>query len=165
MVNGIEHFHHEIFGLEFVVHTDHQPFMQLMTKPLCGVSPRLQWLLLKATQYKFNTVYVEHDGVPVADCLSCNVQVGSALEAESINVTVTAISMFQEGKISQIKRETRKVLTLVKLAKVVQAGWPDQQAEIYPDLYTFWIHRWNLSIIDGVIMNGTRDLHPKVFTR
>ena len=71
-------------------------------------------------------MYVKHDGVPVADCLSCNVQAESALEDETINITIMAISMFQEGKINQIKHETSKDLTLVKLAKVVQAGWPDQ---------------------------------------
>ena len=70
LANGIEHFHHYIFAREFVVHTDHQPLVQLMTKPLCEVNPRLQRLLLKVTQYNFNTVYVKHDGVPVADCLS-----------------------------------------------------------------------------------------------
>ena len=102
-MNGIEHFHHYIFGCEFVVHTDHQPLVQLMTKPLCEISLRLQQLLLKVTQYNFTTLYVKHDGVPVADCLSWNVQVESALEDETINVTVTAISMFQEGKINQIK--------------------------------------------------------------
>ena len=32
------------------------------------------------------------------------------------NVTVSAISMFQEVKINQIKHETSKDLTLVKLA-------------------------------------------------
>ena len=144
-----------------MVHTDHQPLVQLMTKPLCEVSPRLQRLLLKVTQYNFNTVYVKHDGVPVADCLSQNVQIESALGDETINVTVTAISMFQEGKISQIKHETSKHLTLVNLAKVVQMGWPDQHAEIDPDLHAFWIHRWNLSILDGVIMNGTRIVIPQ----
>ena len=77
-----------------MVHTDHHPLVQLMTKPLCEVSPRLQRLLLKVTQYNFYTVYVKHDGVPAADCLSQNVQVESALEDETINVTVTLISMF-----------------------------------------------------------------------
>ena len=42
LVNGIEHFHHYIFGHEFLVHTDYQPLVQLTTKPLCEVSPRLQ---------------------------------------------------------------------------------------------------------------------------
>ena len=100
-------------------------------------------------------------GVQVADCLSHNVQAESVLEDETINVTVAAISMLQEGKINQIKHETSKDLTLVKLAKVVQTGWPDQHAEIDQDLHAFWIHRSNLSIIDGVIMNGTRIVIPK----
>ena len=122
LVNGVEHFHHYVFGHEFTVQTDHQSLVQLTTKPLCEVSPRLQQLLVKVTQYKFNIIYLKHDGVPVTDCLSLNVQAESALEDETINVTVTAISMFQEGKINQIKHETSKDLTLVKLAKVVQIG-------------------------------------------
>ena len=52
-------------------------------------------------------------------------------------------------------------MTLVKLSKVVQTGWPDQCAEIDPDLHAFWIHRWNLSVINGVVMNGTRIVNPK----
>ena len=58
---------------------------------------------------------MKHDGVPVADCLSCNVQAESALEDETINIMVAAISMIQEGKINQIKCETSKDLTLVRL--------------------------------------------------
>ena len=42
LVTGIEHFHHYLFGHEFVVHTDHQPLVQLTTKPLCEIGPRLQ---------------------------------------------------------------------------------------------------------------------------
>ena len=154
LVNGVEHFHHYVFGHEFTVQMDHLPLVQLTSKALCEVSPRLQHLLFKVTQHRFNTIYVKHDGVPVADCSSHNVQAESALEDETINITITAITMFQEGKIDQIKQETCKDLTLVKLAKVVQTGWPDQHAEIDLDLHAFWIHRWNLSIIDGVIMNG-----------
>ena len=41
--------------------------VQLTTKPLCEASPRLQQLLLKVTQYNFNTMYVKYDGVPVAE--------------------------------------------------------------------------------------------------
>ena len=61
-------------------------------------------------------------------------QAESALEDETINITVTAISMFQEGKINQIKDETSKDFTLVKLAMVVQTGWPDQHAEIEQEI-------------------------------
>ena len=42
LVNRVEHFYHYIFGHDFVVHTDHQPLVQLTTKPWCEISPRLQ---------------------------------------------------------------------------------------------------------------------------
>ena len=42
LVNGVEHFHHYIFGKPFEVHTDHQPLVQLSIKPLAELSPRLQ---------------------------------------------------------------------------------------------------------------------------
>ena len=126
LVNGVEHFHHYVFGCEFTVQTDHQPLVQLTNKTLCEIRPRLQCLLLKVTQYKFNTICVKHNGVPVANCLSCNVQAKSALEDETINVTVTAISMFQEGKINQIKCETSKDLTLVQLTQIsMPSGYTD----------------------------------------
>ena len=102
LVNGIEHFHHYIFGCNFVVQTDHQPLVQLTKKPLCEISPRLQRLLLKVTQYSFNTVYVKHEGVPIADCLSRNVIIDTAGEDESLNIAIAAISLFQEGKLHQI---------------------------------------------------------------
>ena len=80
LVNGVEHFHYYVFGHEFTVQMDHQPLVQLTNKPLCEMSPRLQHLLLKVTQYKFNTIYVKHNSVPVANCLSRNVQAESAWE-------------------------------------------------------------------------------------
>ena len=33
LVNGVEHSHHYVFGCEFTIQTDHQPLVQLMTKP------------------------------------------------------------------------------------------------------------------------------------
>ena len=111
-------------------------WLVLTQKALCKVSPHLQRLLPKVTQYRFNTVFVKHDGIPIADCLSHDIQAESALEDESTNITIAAISMFQEGKIKQIKCETSKDLTLIKLAKVVQTGWQDQHAGLDLDLFS-----------------------------
>ena len=110
LVNGIEHFHHYIFGQDFVVQTDHQPLVQLTKKP--EISPRLQCLLLKVTQYSFSTVYVKHKGVPIADYLSRNVTIDTAKEDESLNITIAAISLSQEGKLHQIKWEIAKDITV-----------------------------------------------------
>ena len=49
----------------------------------------------------------------------------------------------------------------MKLARVIQNGWPIQHADLDQELYVFWIHRLNLSLVDGIIMNGTRIVIPK----
>ena len=54
LVNGVEHFHHYVFGKLFKVHTDHQPLVQLSIKPLAELSPRLQHLFLRVNKYKLN---------------------------------------------------------------------------------------------------------------
>ena len=161
-MNGIEHFHHYVFTRNFEVHTDHQPLVQLTKKPLSKVSLRLQRLLLKVTQYTFTTIYVKHEGVPVADCLSRNISIDTAREDDSLNVTIAAISLFQEGKLNEIKRKMAKDFLLVKLAQVIQNGWPAQRADLNDaDLNVFWIHRLNLSVVDGILLNGTRIVVPK----
>ena len=68
--NGVEHFHHYIFGKPSEVHTDHQPLVQLSIKPLAELSPRLQCLFLRINQYKYTVKYVRQTGVMIADCLS-----------------------------------------------------------------------------------------------
>ena len=58
LVNGVEHFHHYVFGKPFEVHADHQSLMQLSIKPLPELSPRLHHLFLRVNQYKYTVKYV-----------------------------------------------------------------------------------------------------------
>ena len=77
-------------------------------------------------------------------------------------MTIATISLFQEGKLNEIKYEMAKDILLVKLAHVIQNGWPTQHADLNDtNLNVFWIHRLNLSIVDGIVMNGTRLVIPK----
>ena len=50
---------------------------------------------------------------------------------------------------------------LVKLARVVQNGWGESHGELDADLHAFWIHRFNMHIANGIIMNGSRIVIPK----
>ena len=51
--------------------------------------------------------------------------------------------------------------TVSEASHVIQNGWPIQHADLDQELYVFWIHRLNLSIVDGIIMNRTRIVIPK----
>ena len=93
--------------------------------------------------------------------MSRNVTIDTAEEDESLKITIAVISLFQEGKLHQIKWETAKDVLLVKLPHVIQNRWPVQHADLDQELYVFQIHRLNLSIVDGIIMNGTCIVIPK----
>ena len=61
------------------------------------------------------SLYVQHSLCETQQRTNCRLfKAESALEYETINITVAAIIMFQEGKINQIRCETSKDLTLVK---------------------------------------------------
>ena len=161
LVNGVEHFHHYIFGKPFEVHTDHQPLVQLSIKPLAEFSPRLQHLFLRVNQYKYTVKYVRQTDVMIADFPSRIVYQDTAEDDETLNLHVTSLMTFQDGKLQDIHRQTLLDPQLVKLARVIQNGWGDSHGDLDADLHTFWIHRFNMYIANGIIMNGSRIVIPK----
>ena len=155
-MNSVEHFHHYVFGKPFEVHMDHQPLVQLSIKPLAELSPRLQHLFLRVNQYKYTVKYVRQTRVTIADCLIHVVCQNTAENNEILNLHVTALMTFQDGKLQDIHHQTSTDPKLVKLARVIQNGWGESHGHQAADLHTFWIHRFNMHIASDIIMNGTR---------
>ena len=62
-------------------------------------------------------------GVMIADCLSHIVCQDTAEDNETLNLHVTALTTFQDGKLQDIRRQTLLDPQLVKLARVIQNGW------------------------------------------
>ena len=73
---------------------------------------------------------------------------------------VTALTTFQDGKYQDIHCQTLLDPQLVKLARVIQNGWGESCRDLDTDLHAFWIHRFNMHIANGIIMNGTRIIVP-----
>ena len=126
-MNGIEHCHHYIFGKPFEVHTDHQLLVQLSIKPLAELNPKLQHLFLRVNQYKYTVKYMRQTGVMIADYLSCIVCQNTAEDDETLNLHVTALMTFQDGKLQDIRHQTLTNPQLVKLARVTQNGWGESR--------------------------------------
>ena len=85
---------------------DHQPLVQLHIKPLDELSPRLQGLFLRVNQYKYTVKYVRQTRVMIADCLSYIICQNTAEEDETLNLHVTALTTFQDGKLQDIHHQT-----------------------------------------------------------
>ena len=160
-MNGVEHFHHYIFGKPFEVHTDHQSLVQFSFKPLAELSPRLQHLFFRVNQYKYTVEYVRQTRVMIADCLSCIVCQNTAEDDDTLNLHVTALMTFQDGKLQDIHHQTLTDPQLVKLARVIQNGWGESCGDLDADLHTFLIPRFHMHIANGIIMNGVRIVIPQ----
>ena len=136
------------------------PLVQLSINPLAELIPRLQHLFLRVNQYKYTVKYVRQTGVTIADCLSHIVSQNTAEDNETLNLHVTALTTFQDGKLQDICHQTLADPQLIKLARVIQNGWGENHGDLDANLHAFWIHRFNLHIANVIIMNGTRIVVP-----
>ena len=93
----------------------------------------------------------------IADCFSHIV----CQDNETLNLHVTALMTFQDGKLQDIHHQILLDPQLVKLARVIQNGWGESHGELDADLHAFWIHRFNMHITNGIIINGSRIIVPK----
>ena len=96
----------------------------------------------------------------IADCLSHIVCQNTAKDNETLNLHVTALMTFQDGKLQDICYQTLVDPQLVKLARLIQNGWGESHGDLDAGLHAFWIHRFNMHITNGIIMNSTRIVMP-----
>ena len=89
-------------------------------------------------------------GVMIADCLSHIVCQNNA--DETLNLHVTALTTSQDGKLQDIHGQTQLDPQLIKLTRIIQNGWGENHGDLDADLHAFWIHRFNMHIVNGIIM-------------
>ena len=70
IVFGMEKFHHYTFAREVEVFIDHKPLIAIWKKPLAKAPRRLQTLLLRDGNYRFNMIHKPGMEIPTADTLS-----------------------------------------------------------------------------------------------
>lgn len=77
MVKGVEHFRPYLWGVEFLLRTDHKPLLWVGT--LRESSARVTKLEEKLAPYTFRLQHTKGSLNVVADCLSRNVNVGESI--------------------------------------------------------------------------------------
>ena len=66
----------------------------------------------------------------IADCLSCIVCQDTAEDYETLNLHLTELMTFQDGKLQDIHHQTLLDQQLVKLARVIQNGWGERRGDL-----------------------------------
>ena len=63
--------------------------------------------------------------------------------------------------VSLSTQETDKDETLIALKNQIIKGWPQMRSECPLQLRDFWSYRDELSILDGLVLKGTRIIIPE----
>ena len=143
----VERLHHYVFGRRFVIHTDHSPLVSLFQKCLNDTLPRLQCLLLCLSQYQMDVQYVTQKCVPIADCMSRLTDSKTGIDDPSLSLQIADITVTDSDSIdwNQIKRGYLNDPTMVRLAQVIQKGWPETSRELCDDVKPYFPHRFSIA--------------------
>ena len=101
-----------------------------------------------------NVVYKLGRCMFVSDCLSRMANPVTHEEDESLNLQITSIEHEQCINLSEVKQALLEDPASILLGDLIVNGWPDSCKELDDELKPYWIHRFNLSLLDGVILLG-----------
>ena len=158
VVTGVEHIHLYLFGKQFMLYTDHKPIKNLVLKPLVDTSLRSQCFMLRLTLYHMDVEYKFGKCLLLSDCLSRMSDPTIHEQDELLNLQVTFIvtdTDFEPSlSLTTVKQALIEDPVSVLLGDLILNGWPDSCKELEVELKPNWIHRFNLSLIDGMILLG-----------
>ena len=95
----------------------------------------------------------------LSDCLSQLSNPASQEEDESLNLHVTSIES-EDGDslpfltLSDIHNALMEDPISVLLGDLILNGWPESCKDLDQELKPYWIHCFNLSIVDGIMLLG-----------
>ena len=138
---------------------DHKPIENLVLKPLVDTSPRVQRLMLCLSQYNMDVQYKAGKHLLLSDCLSRLSNPATQEEDESLNLHVMSIES-EDGDslpfitLSNVHEALMEDPISVLLGDLILSGWPDSCKDLDQELKPYWVHHFNLSIVDGIILLG-----------
>ena len=161
VVTGVKHFHQYLFGKQFILYMDHKPIENLVLKPLVDTSPRVQRLMPHLPQYHMDMQYKAGKHLLLSDCLSRLSNPTTQEEDKSLNLHVTSIES-EDGDslplpfltLSNVCNALMEDPISVLLGNLILNGWLDSCKDLDQELKAYWIHHFNLSIVDGIILLG-----------
>jgi len=159
---GLEKFNQYTYGRHVTVITDHKPLVSIVAKPLMKAPKRLQSLLLRCQKYNYTLQYQSGKSIPIADALSRAPLVEAMKPAEEVyTVSNVNLSPINSSRLDDIRMATDTDNVLQQLKRMILQGWPTHKSAVPTELVTFFDHRDELTVQDGIILRGDRVVIPR----
>ena len=165
VVFGLERLHNLIFGGPVEVQTDHQPLVNIASKQVCDVSPRLQRLLLRLHKYDVTLKYLKGSDNRIADALSRvsplppkpeDVRPDGLIPLYTLTTGIPA----SQSCLDRVREATANEPKLQQVAQYVHHGWPLHKADCDPRALEYWTSRDDISLVDGLLFRGIQLIVP-----
>ena len=156
-----EKLHRYTFGRKITAHTDHKPLQSIFQKPISLTPVRLQRMLLRLSKYDIQVKYVGSKSVLLADTLSRLIQPGSAREIPGLDINIAQVLKVEPTRLEFLQEETKADSTWAALTDLIITGWPDSMQNLPEHVHPYWCFRDELTILDGIVMKGSRVVIPK----
>lgn len=165
---GCERFHQYIYAKEVTVETDHRPLVSIISKPLNKAPARLQRMLLRLQRYDIVLRYKPGKELYSADTLSRAHLSTTGDEDEdlvlSVHTATTSLPV-SDKKLAELRQETASDCTMVKLAVLIQEGWPNNKHSVPKQVREYWPFKDELVAADGLIFKGQTIVIPQALRK
>ena len=146
-----------------VILTDHKPLIAISKKALVNAPPRLQRLLLRMNNYNVVLQWIPGKEMIFADHLSRNIGSNESNELTCTGLELKIQDIYlnaSEDKCISLAKESEKDEILIALKNTIMKGWPDKRDKCPQNLRPYWNYRDEMSVLDGLILKGTRIIIP-----
>ena len=153
-----------VYVRKVILWTDHKLLVSISWKPLTSVFKRLPHPLLRLQQFDCEIRYKPGKEMLLADTLSRAYSedyewLASKSEVECINAT--HFLPVPDHQLNELQRETACDPTLQFVKKAILDGFPDTKDEQPAAIHQCFEIPDELSVDDGVILNGQRCIIPQ----
>ena len=159
VVYGIKKFHHYLYGRSFTVECDHKPLHHIHNKNLSLAPPRLRGMMRTVADYDFVLKHRPGKEMVLPDAFS-RLSQSDNLAVEGTNVRIHELVDVSQSRLERLQRETESDETLRRIKTHVQMGWPASIKSLDPDLRKYWSIHNDISIVDDLLMAGSRIIIP-----
>jgi len=166
IVFGIKKFFKYLCGREFTLVTDHKPLLAIFgpkSQLQSYVATRLHHWQLFLSQFQYNVVYRSTHEHGNADALSrCNTAAAAEInDVEAcVNFLVSETIDVLPVTASQIRNSTKRDPVLSQVSCFMDQGWPSKLTADQSHLQPYFVRRTELSLVQGVLLWGTRVVVP-----
>ena len=168
IIFGVTKFHQYIFGLQFILCSDHKPLERILSPkneiPKLAVGRLQRWALLLST-YNYVLRHIQGKDNVIADALSrLPVKTLSFSTMERIGQNHSLLKV-QIGDLpvtkKELQNETKCEHLLQKVKRYMESGWPSDKTHISKEHLTFYEKREFLSCEEDILLWNSRIVVPK----